>query len=94
MNDQKLEEMIGESVWDTYRNMAYLLSEVTSALVKKVAGAEKRKWAGKMGENPWAGKHYGDALDKQRKLEARLKKRRVEKTATRDLEDVDQPGDK
>ena len=28
MNKQKLEELIGESVWNTYRDMAYLLREI------------------------------------------------------------------
>ena len=32
MNEQKLEEMIGESVWNTYSNLAYILLGEESAL--------------------------------------------------------------
>ena len=35
MNEQKLEEMIGESIWDTYRDMAYLLSEISAERIEQ-----------------------------------------------------------
>ena len=44
MNEQKLEEMIGESVWNTYRSMAYLIeAKDREKRIKAVAMARARR---------------------------------------------------
>jgi len=44
MNEQKLEEMIGESVWNTYRSMAYLIeAENREERIKAVAKERARR---------------------------------------------------
>jgi hypothetical protein len=50
MNEQEL-ELVGESVWNTYRNMAYLLSEISAErieqAVKKQTGRKEATVAAK-----------------------------------------------
>ena len=77
-------ESIGESIWNTYEDMAYIISEITSEYVRKAAKSVKGRWSREMTttDNPYAMKHYGDAHDKQKELLARLAKRpRVRATA-------------
>jgi len=46
MNEQKLEEMIGESVWNTYRSMAYLIEAYNrEERIKAVAKERARREA-------------------------------------------------
>ena len=46
MNEQKLKELIGESVWNTYRDLAYILREMKETheqFTQRVRGQKPRK---------------------------------------------------
>jgi len=56
MNEQKL-ELVGESIWNTYKNIAYILTEVKSAKEQgKVAGKEAEKLRGQRLRKQFVGK--------------------------------------
>jgi len=72
MNDKEY-EMIGESIWDTYRNMSYILAEgILGRLKRKVFGSGK---GADTADEPTA---VEDTLSKQGKPKPKPKKTKKE----------------